>query len=87
MEELSERIKKLRKQKNMSVVELAGRVGVNRSTLREWENGRKIMGEPYIKMAEALNISINELLTGKQLQIEKDLLQIEECIARIRAMI
>lgn len=87
METLSERIKVLRKQKNMSVVELAGKVGVNRSTLREWENGRKIMGEPYIKMADALQVSINELLTGKKLHIEQDLLKIEECIARIRSML
>lgn len=45
--------------------ELAQQVGVPVSTYREWEYGRAIVGEPYPKLADALRVSLSELLLGE----------------------
>ena len=31
------------------------------STYREWENGRAITGQPYLKMAKALGVSVYQI--------------------------
>jgi transcriptional regulator with XRE-family HTH domain len=43
---------------------MARAIGVPASTYREWEYGRAIRGEPYVKMAEVLKVSLYELITG-----------------------
>lgn len=60
------RIKKLQKYSGKSVKEVAADVGVSVSTYREWENGRKIQGEPYEKIAKSLGVSIQTLLSSRQ---------------------
>ena len=66
MESLSERLVKLRKEKNLTVRELANIIGVPESTYREWEYGRPVSGPPYVKIAEALSVSLSFLMTGNQ---------------------
>ena len=65
METIGERMKKIRLQKRLSVSDVAMSAQIPISTYREWENGRQIKGEPYEKIAAALNVSLNELITGK----------------------
>jgi transcriptional regulator with XRE-family HTH domain len=60
--EISEKMKKYRISLNLKANEAAQRIGVAESTYRDWENGRKIQGEPYQLIADALDISILELL-------------------------
>lgn len=60
------RLKRLRIQKRFSLKEMAETIGVPITTYREWEYGRAIKGEPYAKLAKVLEVSIAELLTGKQ---------------------
>lgn len=64
-------ISKLRKEKNMTQMELADKIGVTDRAISKWENGR---GMPdlslLIPLCEILNISVNELLSGER--IEKD---------------
>ena len=47
--------------------EAARRIGVPESTYREWEYGRKIRGEPYVKIAKAFGITLSELF-GEQVR-------------------
>ena len=44
---------------------LADKIGVSRSTYRDWEYGAKIQGQPYIKMSQALGVTVYELLSGE----------------------
>lgn len=62
---LSIRLKELRMKNKLSVSEVAEFVGVSSSTYREWEYGRSISGEPYMKIAEIFNVSLKFLLTGE----------------------
>lgn len=34
------------------------------TTYREWENGRKIIGEPYLELCRVFDVSLFELMTG-----------------------
>lgn len=63
-ESLGKRLKKLRATKGLSIKEVAGRVGVPLTTYREWENDRKIVGEPYVELAKVFEISVYELISG-----------------------
>lgn len=61
-----ERLKRLREGKNLSVKEVADQINVPVTTYREWEHGRKIVGEPYVDLAKAFEISVHELITGQK---------------------
>lgn len=67
MDKLSfnERLKLIRQEQGLSLRQVAQRAQVPESTYREWEAGRKIIGEPYEKIAHALNVTLYTLLTGK----------------------
>jgi transcriptional regulator with XRE-family HTH domain len=84
MENLGSRLQRLRVQKNLSQSDVAKFLGVSPSTYREWELGREIKGEPYMKLAQLLDVSLNEMLTGEKLKIDLDLDKIEDCIKNIR---
>lgn len=60
-----ERLKVLRLNLGLSLKEVARRSNVPVSTYREWESGRKIIGEPYVKIAQALEVDLYTLLTGQ----------------------
>ncbi|MCB0365059.1 MAG: helix-turn-helix transcriptional regulator [Bdellovibrionaceae bacterium] len=72
-----ERLRSLRKAKGLTMREMARRVGVPETTYREWEVGRAIQGEPYVRMSEALGVSLSELLTGHRPDQAKLLVEIE----------
>lgn len=58
------RLKNLRLKRNMTVVDFAEQIAVPGSTYAEWEAGRQIQGEPYLRIAKACQISLHELFTG-----------------------
>jgi transcriptional regulator with XRE-family HTH domain len=60
--DISEIIKTRREELDLKVKDVAKSIGVAESTYREWENGRKIQGEPYVLISQILNISVGELL-------------------------
>ncbi|UYL07515.1 helix-turn-helix domain-containing protein [Bdellovibrio sp. SKB1291214] len=66
METLGKRLKRLRSDKDMSAQQVADLAGIPVTTYREWENGRQILGEPYEKLAHALDVTLFELLTGRK---------------------
>lgn len=83
----SERLRLYRKKCGFSVAEVAKKLNVSASTYRDWEYGRQIKGEPYMKLAEIYGVSLMELLAGRNTdkdQIFKDLDEIESLCRKIR---
>ena len=62
---LSEKLKYLRKAKRLSQEDLAIRLCVVRQTISKWEKGFSVPdAEMLLKIAEVLDVSVNELLSG-----------------------
>ena len=70
-ETLNERIKKLRKKKGMTQLELAEKVHVTDKAVSKWETGE---GNPeitiLIELAKIFEVSLDYLLTGKEKEPE-----------------
>lgn len=59
------RIRKIRKENNMTVDELAVKAGISSSHMREIENGRKLPALPvFAAIADALGVIADELLNS-----------------------
>ncbi|MES2768109.1 MAG: helix-turn-helix transcriptional regulator [Bdellovibrionota bacterium] len=87
MESFASRLKRLRVEKGLSAKDIAQKIGVSVSTYREWEYGRQIKGEPYVRIATALEVTLYKLLTGKDsdpIQLHSNLEKIEENIKELR---
>jgi transcriptional regulator with XRE-family HTH domain len=80
------RIKQLRKQKNITIAEIARKLKIAPSTYREWEQGRLIKGEPYMQLADIFEVSLSELITGDggRESILSDLNKIDQIVKGIR---
>lgn len=63
-EDFHQRLRRIRKSRGISVRDLAKRIGVPETTYREWEYGRSVRGQPYLKLSEVLEVSVYELLGG-----------------------
>lgn len=67
-EKIGRFIAELRKEKNMTQVDLANKLGITDRAVSKWENGR---GMPdlslLLPLCDTLNISVNELLSGERL--------------------
>ena len=81
---MGRRLRELRNRRGFSVKEVAKRVGVAESTYRDWEYGRAIKGEPYVKLAGIFDVSLGELLTGESSKVQAELDQIEALVQAIR---
>lgn len=61
-------IANMRKQKNMTQMNLAEQLGVSDKTVSKWETGKSLPDITYItRLCEALEINVNELLAGEKL--------------------
>lgn len=63
-ESLGKRLKRLREARKLSVKHVADALSIPVTTYREWENDRKIVGEPYPALAKLFEVSVYELITG-----------------------
>lgn len=66
METIHERLRRLREIHNLNINQVARAIDVPVTTYREWENGRKILGEPYKQLAALYEVSVYELVTGEK---------------------
>jgi transcriptional regulator with XRE-family HTH domain len=90
METLAKRLKRLRTEKDMSAQQVADLAMIPVTTYREWENGRQILGEPYEKLAAALDVSLFVLMTGrepKQADLFIKLEQVEKTLSELRSQL
>ncbi len=84
---LSERLSRLRAAAGLTITEVATELGISPSTYREWEAGRAIRGEPYVRLAEIFDVSLGELLIGEHAtrqEILRDLRKIEGLLDKIK---
>jgi transcriptional regulator with XRE-family HTH domain len=73
---MAKRLRRFRTQggQKMTLNEVAKRVGVPVTTYRDWEYGREIKGEPYLRLSEAFGVSLTELLGGDLTQENRRLM-------------
>lgn len=87
MSELGKKLLARRQEKRLNVKEVARQIGVSESTYRDWENGRKIQGEPYLKISETLDISLSALMGVEKdtaANVLDEVKAIEEHVKRLR---
>lgn len=65
MNKFGNRLRDLRKQSGLTIKQVSKKLGVAESTFRDWEQGRLIKGEPYVKISKLFNVSLYELMTGE----------------------
>jgi transcriptional regulator with XRE-family HTH domain len=89
METMSDRLRTFRTRLGLSAKEVAIDIGVPESTYRAWEMGRAISGEPYLKLAEVLRVSLGELFTGEKpnaSELDFALERLREATARLESV-
>lgn len=74
---MSTTLKRLRTKRGLKVSTCSVSLGVSQSTYREWENGRSISGEPYIKLAQLFQVSISELFALAPTTLAQNFLDLE----------
>ena len=83
-ESIGKFIFELRREKSLTQMELADKLGVTDKAISKWENGRCMPDLSLIKpLCDILDISINELLSGKRLTKEEYQKKLEENIIEI----
>ena len=72
-------IQESRKNKNLTQVELAEKLGVSNRTISKWENGNCLPDYSMFNiLCDELDISINELLSGEKLNEKNYQKKLEE---------
>lgn len=75
--EIGDRLRVYRHQRDLKPKDVAKAVGVAVTTYREWENGRRISGEPYLALAKLFQIPVAELLSGEPIPNSRAFDQLE----------
>ncbi len=72
MKNLSEQIKRIRKQRGLSQKELGQRIGVSQQVMTNYERGlREPNLETLLKIAGALDVSVEDLIKDKPIKPEE----------------
>ena len=80
-EKIGKFILKLRREKNMTQQELADRIGITDRAISKWENGRGLPDlSLMMPLCKELGITINELISGEQIEKEDYQSKLEENI-------
>ena len=80
-EKIGRFIAKCRKQRKMTQAELGEKLGVTERSISNWENGRNMPDLSLFKpLCNELNITINELLSGEKIGMDKYQEKFEENI-------
>ncbi len=63
MKKFAERLKLLRMEKGLSLVELAQKVGIGKSSISRWENSQcDVLGSQLVILAKFFDVSVDYLL-------------------------
>ncbi len=74
-------IQELRKENGLTQKELASQIGISDKTISKWENGNSVPDTSMLlSLCKALDISVNELLSGNKLPPEQYSMKAEENI-------
>lgn len=78
---IGEFIQELRKENGLTQKELASQIGISDKTISKWENGNSVPDTSMLlSLCKALDISVNELLSGNKLPPEQYSMKAEENI-------
>jgi len=67
-EKIGRFIAELRKEKELTQIDLANKLGITDRAISKWENGRGMPDLSLIKpLSDELGITVNELLSGERL--------------------
>ncbi|NLC97113.1 MAG: helix-turn-helix transcriptional regulator [Erysipelotrichaceae bacterium] len=65
--EVSDRIKKLREENNITQQEMADKIGVSRAAIAKWETNKGLPDiSNLIRISDIFNISLDELIKGNE---------------------
>ncbi len=90
MEQLHERLTRIRKAKGLTRKAVAQALGEAESTYRGWESGRGWRLPPLDKLSQILSISVTELLVGQKpeaAELIETLAKVEEELRQLRLKI
>lgn len=80
-EKIGKFIQKLRKENNLTQLELANKLGITDRAVSKWENGRGLPDLSLLKpLCDELGITLNEFMAGEKIQKEKAEEKFEENI-------
>lgn len=83
-EKIGKYIKGKRKEKNITQEELSEILGVSNKAVSNWENGKNMPDlSLFKKLCETLDITINELLSGEDIEEKKYINKLEENIINV----
>ena len=83
--EIGKFIAELRKEKNMTQLELANKLNITDRAVSHWENGRSMPDAGImLELCKALGINVNELLSAKKIMKEKYNERAEENLLEMR---
>lgn len=72
LEKIGKFIAECRKKKNLTQMQLAEKLNITDRAISKWECGRAMPDSSImLELCEVLGISVNELLTGEELEMEK----------------
>ena len=79
LEKIGKFIADCRKKKNLTQMQLAEKLNITDRAISKWECGKALPDSSImIELCEILNISVNELLTGEEIEMEKYDKQVEQ---------
>lgn len=90
MEQLYERLARLRKERKFTAKAVAEAIGEAESTYRGWENERGRKLPPFEKLSQVLSKSVSELVVGHRPEVAEALqilAEVEEQLRRLRLKI
>jgi len=88
--EFGKRLRQFRLDKRLTIEGIAQKINVSPSTYREWESGRAITGNPYAALAQALGVSVHQILgieDHSRDEILEHLERIEQLTSKLKQMI
>ena len=79
LEKIGKFIADCRKKKNLTQMQLAEKLNITDRAISKWECGKAMPDSSImLELCETLDISVNELLTGEELEMEKYNKQVEQ---------
>lgn len=89
IDDFPQRIARLRKKRRLTIKQVADHIQVPVTTYRDWEYGRAKWNKTYLKLAELFDVSVFELLGGKnpefsELKKEAELLEKQFHLFKLR---
>ena len=82
-----ERIQKILASKNMNFADLSRIIGISQPSMNGWKNGSIPRSDVGVRIAKALDTTVEYLVTGEESEIPKEILDAAYEISRLPPML